>query len=91
LVPGSGIISPRGVLFRKDHPTCADVSEIAAESDGLPAGASLTVMIVLAVIVLVLAVLLVFLVVKERKGAPVFMPLLSKQETSEAGTFSNAT
>lgn len=87
----SGIISPRGVLFRKDHPTCADVSEIAAESDGLPADASLTVMIVLAVIVLVLAVLLVFLVVKERKGAPVFMPLLSKQETSEAGTFSNAT
>jgi len=69
----SGIISPRGFLFRKDYPTCDDV---AAMSDTmLPPAATLTIFIVLSVIVLVLAVLLTFIIVKERNGSPIFTPL----------------
>eukprot|EP00873_Tetraselmis_striata_P028745 jgi/Tetstr1/449009/TSEL_036234.t1 len=72
----SGIISPRGFLFRKDYPTCDDV---AAMSDTmLPPAATLTIFIVLSVIVLVLAVLLTFIIVKERNGSPIFTPLVEK-------------
>lgn len=69
LIP-TGIVAPRVALFRKDEPTCAD-KETETDS-GVIAG-----MIVLAVAVLVLVGTLALLIVREKRGHPVFAPLLA--------------
>lgn len=75
----TGIISPRVALFHKDAWVCD-------EANGDAAPAISTALIVVAAITLVLALLLVFLVVKERMGKPVFMPITANLSvTAEKG------
>jgi len=62
----TGIVSPRVSLFHKDVLTCTD------DADDV----SIVAIIVVAAITLVLALLLSFVIVRERVGKPLFMPLL---------------
>jgi len=69
----TGIISPRVALFKKPNPTCtADT----ADEDGLITG-FVIIIAVIAVIALLLAVVVVHLIRMEKKGSPLFKPLLT--------------
>lgn len=74
LIP-TGIVAPRVVLFRKDEPTCADTVKETETDSGVIAG-----LIILAVAVLVLVATLSVLIVREKRGHPVFAPLLANAE-----------
>jgi hypothetical protein len=78
----SGIISPRTFLFRKELPRCL------AESSSNDTAVELVIIIVLAVAALILAGILSVVIVKERKGSPLFMPLLPKNDESSQQTSS---
>lgn len=65
----TGIVAPRVVLFRKDEPTCADKE--TETNAGVVAG-----LVILAIAVLVLVATLSVLIVREKRGSPVFAPLL---------------
>jgi len=86
----TGIISPRAILYRLDEececeakaalPAPPPPSEANAASPPPPEAESTTTPLIIAVIVvgavaLVLALLLALLIVKERAGVPVFMPI----------------
>jgi len=69
----TGIISPRVALFRKTDKECtADEVECTDDDEKF-----ITILIVLAAVILVLATTLGYIISMERKGSPMFMPLLN--------------
>lgn len=71
----TGIVSPRVALFRKPSPTCtADVAAVDAMTLGL-----VITLAVLAVALLLTASVTVHLIRMEKKGSPLFMPLMNER------------
>jgi len=73
LVP-TGIISPRVAFFRKDEPSCDGDKTVTKTEDGLIVG---VFMMALAVVILV--AILSTVIIREKRGHPIFSPLLSGQ------------
>jgi len=61
----TGIVSPRVALFHKDQLVCSGTTP-----------AMLTIVIIVSAVALVLALLVAFVIIKERLGKPIFMPLI---------------
>jgi hypothetical protein len=68
----TGIVSPRVALFRKYNPTCT------AEADDVNVGLVITLAILAAVALLLVSVV-VHLIRMEKKGSPLFMPLMNER------------
>jgi hypothetical protein len=95
----TGIISPRVALFHKDEFVCSQLAS-PPPSPSSPSATEeacsscreeelIIVLIVLAAALLASLLLLAFVVVKERKGSPLFMPLMQTKEVEAVSTTSN--
>ena len=62
-------------LFHKDMlaSECSDEADVRSSSD--------IALIIVAAVALLLAITIAFIIVKERKGKPLFMPLLTMEKT----------
>lgn len=75
----TGSIDPRVILYRQDVTDSDGDTIINNGNDGVTGA-----LIVVAAVTLVLAVLLAWVIVKERRGSPLFMPLISSHSTTSA-------
>jgi len=77
----TGIISPRVALFRKPNPTCT-----ADDNDSIVTAMAVS-LAVLAGVSLLLAIVIVHLIRMEKKGSPLFKPLMGERgvEAVQAG------
>ena len=66
-------MSPRTILFHKDHYVCSGGDDSEEDKDVL-----LVALVVVAAVALVLVLLLSFIIVRERQSKPLFMPLLKE-------------
>jgi len=73
----TGIVSPRVSLFRKPNPTCT-AKDDDDDNDGLVTGLVIT-LAVLAVGLLLVASVTVHLIRMEKKGSPLFVPLMNER------------
>lgn len=81
----TGIVSPRVALFHKDKLW----SECTGSSGDTWSTTEMVPLIIVAVVALVLVLLLAFMTIMERKGKPVFMPLISSGFPSVGSDVSN--
>ena len=72
----TGIISPRVALFRKTKLVCT------ADDEGVVVG-GIIIIAVLAGVALLLASILAYAITMEKKGTPLFMPLVNEAKTVE--------
>ena len=72
----TGIISPRVALFRKTDKICTVEKTNGDEEDESNSGI-IVVTIILAILCLILAAVLAAVIMQERKGSPLFVPLVN--------------
>jgi hypothetical protein len=77
----TGIVSPRVALFRKPNPTCTATDKM----DELQVGLVITLG-VLAVVLLLTVSIVVHLIRMEKKGSPLFMPLMKERDVEAVPT-----
>lgn len=81
----TGVVSPRVILFPQQGAEAKSVDESKTRnSDDKSGGGIIVGLVIVACVALLLGVLLTFVVVRERKGAPIFMPLLDSVSTNKA-------